>query len=350
MSAVARKYRVSVRELMSRNGISDPTRVPDGKRLIIPGSGDSGSSRSRKKRRSGSEERRILISRSSAGGAVINGDEVAVRSAPGTSSRVRMRLDEGEKVTVTNRRDGWIKIATEEGATGWVRADYLRIKKSASKKQVVSRTRQTAQVAKKTTPKKAASTQTAKREVKKPVEIKVAPVTLPEDLEAAKTTTPEIAPEVKTEVATEEKQENVRRATGRQRSRIPESTAPRGSSEVVRSALSYRGTPYRWGGSSRGGFDCSGFTSYLFRQRGISLPHSASAQFGMGKKVSRDAMQAGDLVFFSTITRGISHVGVYIGEGKFVHASSRRSGGVRVDTLNSGYYSERFRGARRVTR
>lgn len=130
----------------------------------------------------------------------------------------------------------------------------------------------------------------------------------------------------------------------------PEASAPEANTDIVRSAYSYRGTPYRYGGSARGGFDCSGFTSYLYRQKGVSLPHSARAQAQMGQSVSKKDLKAGDLVFFHTVTPGISHVGMYVGDGKFVHASSRRSGGVRVDSLNSGYYNQRLRGARRYSR
>lgn len=126
-----------------------------------------------------------------------------------------------------------------------------------------------------------------------------------------------------------------------------EADAPEGG-DIVRTAYGYRGTPYVWGGERPGGFDCSGFTMHLYGRKGISLPHSARAQFGMGSHVDKSGMKPGDLVFFHTVTPGISHVGMYVGSGKFVHASSRRSGGVRVDNIDSGYYSQAFRGARRM--
>lgn len=118
--------------------------------------------------------------------------------------------------------------------------------------------------------------------------------------------------------------------------------------EVIRTAYAYRGTPYRRGGDARGGFDCSGFTRYVYGRMGIELPHSARAQFRLGQSVERGALQPGDLVFFQTVTPGISHVGIYAGSGRFVHSSSRRSGGVRVDSLADGYYRGAYRGARRV--
>jgi peptidoglycan endopeptidase LytF len=117
---------------------------------------------------------------------------------------------------------------------------------------------------------------------------------------------------------------------------------------LIREALAARGTRYRWGGASRGGFDCSGFTRYLFaRIAGMKLPHSASAQAKLGKKVTREVLKPGDLLFFRTYRRGISHVGLYIGGDKFVHAASTRRR-VRVDSLNEPYYRNRFVTARRL--
>ena len=112
-------------------------------------------------------------------------------------------------------------------------------------------------------------------------------------------------------------------------------------------AYGYRGTPYRYGASGRGGFDCSGFTSYVYRKKGVSLPHNAAAQYRKGSRVKSKDLKPGDLVFFNTTRRRVSHVGIYAGEGKFVHASSG-GGRVRVDSLNSGYYRSRLVGARRV--
>ena len=119
------------------------------------------------------------------------------------------------------------------------------------------------------------------------------------------------------------------------------------TSSVVRTALAYRGSRYARGGTGRGGFDCSGFTRYVYSRFGIKLPHSSAAQAGTGTPVSKDDLQPGDLVFFQTGRRGISHVGIYIGDGKFVHASNHGRG-VTVDSLGSSYYGSRYRGARRI--
>lgn len=117
------------------------------------------------------------------------------------------------------------------------------------------------------------------------------------------------------------------------------------SSELVEHALSLQGVPYVFGGTSRSGFDCSGFTQYVFKQSGISLPRTTSEQYKVGSSVKRDKLQAGDLVFFSTYASGASHVGIYIGGGRFVDASNA---GVGISNLDKDYYSSRYLGARRV--
>ena len=119
--------------------------------------------------------------------------------------------------------------------------------------------------------------------------------------------------------------------------------------DIVRLAYSYRGARYRYGGTSAGGFDCSGFVKYIYGKKGINLPHSSSALYSCGKPVAKSSdLQPGDLVFFAgTYRHGISHVGIYIGDGKFIHASTHR-GGVRVDYLNTDYYRRHYVGARRI--
>ncbi|WP_202113274.1 C40 family peptidase [Paenibacillus sp. MMS18-CY102] len=106
------------------------------------------------------------------------------------------------------------------------------------------------------------------------------------------------------------------------------------------------GTPYVSGGTSVKGFDCSGFTQYVFKQLGLSLERTSGSQAKMGSAVDKDDLRAGDLVFFNTSGDGISHVGIYVGEGKFAHASSSK--GVTISALNDSYYSKRYVTARRV--
>lgn len=119
-----------------------------------------------------------------------------------------------------------------------------------------------------------------------------------------------------------------------------------GSSSIVERALSLQGTSYVFGGTSKSGFDCSGFTKYVYSGSGISLPRTSYDQFASGTSVSKDNLQPGDLVFFTTYAKGASHVGIYIGGGRFVHAANPSSG-VKTSSLSDSFYSSRYLGARR---
>jgi hypothetical protein len=115
--------------------------------------------------------------------------------------------------------------------------------------------------------------------------------------------------------------------------------------EIVRSAMSFLGRPYRWGGTDRA-FDCSGFTMTAYRLNGLGLPRSSAEQYARGESVATPSLREADLVFFATERRGRpSHVGLYIGDGRFVHAPSRGKV-VRVDELDADYYRRHFLDAR----
>lgn len=119
---------------------------------------------------------------------------------------------------------------------------------------------------------------------------------------------------------------------------------------VLAKAAEYLGTPYKYGGQGPGGFDCSGFVSYIFGQCGYDLPHNAGAQAGMGIAVNKSELITGDLVFFGSNASNINHVGIYSGNGQFIHSSSPRSGGVIYSSINEGYYAGRYVTARRIIR
>lgn len=124
------------------------------------------------------------------------------------------------------------------------------------------------------------------------------------------------------------------------------STGPTLVSKILSTAKKYIGVPYKWGGTTPRGFDCSGYVQYVFNAHGIELPRTSSEQYYEGKKVSKANLQAGDLVFFNTSGRGVSHVGIYMGNGQFIHASTSR--GITIDELDSVYWRSRYLGARRI--
>lgn len=121
------------------------------------------------------------------------------------------------------------------------------------------------------------------------------------------------------------------------------------ASELVVNAMAFLGVPYKRGGtSSDTGFDCSGFVRAIFEQTaGLVLPRRANEQAAASQKIDRSDLQPGDLVFFNTMRRAFSHVGIYVGEGKFIH-SPKPGAEVRVESMSLAYWARRFDGARRV--
>ena len=120
-------------------------------------------------------------------------------------------------------------------------------------------------------------------------------------------------------------------------------------SKVVAEAKKYIGVPYKWGGTTTSGFDCSGYTQYVFKKCGVTIGRTTKDQIKNGTSVSKANLKAGDLVFFKDTYSGCanpSHVGIYIGGNQFIHASSSK--GVTISQLNSDYYTQHYYGARRV--
>ncbi len=121
------------------------------------------------------------------------------------------------------------------------------------------------------------------------------------------------------------------------------------ASDLVVNALSFLGVKYHYGGdSARSGFDCSGFVRYVYQETlGTVLPHNAAQQAREGEKISENQLRPGDLVFFNTLRHAFSHVGIYIGNGQFIH-SPRPGQSIRIENLDMPYWAKRFDGARRI--
>ena len=121
------------------------------------------------------------------------------------------------------------------------------------------------------------------------------------------------------------------------------------ANDLVLNALGFMGIPYKWGGTSPDtGFDCSGFVQFVFRQAaGLILPRSSFEQVLHGISVAREELQPGDLVFFNTMRAQFSHVGIYIGENRFIHSPSRGKA-VEIVDITSAYWEKRYHGARRL--
>lgn len=137
-----------------------------------------------------------------------------------------------------------------------------------------------------------------------------------------------------------------------QQTQLPEASGNDWSNvaqEVLINALSLTGIKYKYGGNSpQTGFDCSGFVRYVFQQAAsLTLPHGARALSQLGQTVPIEQLQPGDLVFFNTLKSAFSHVGIYLGDNRFIHAPSS-GGGIHVVNLNDQYWAKRFNGARRI--
>ncbi|MEP6754911.1 MAG: NlpC/P60 family protein [Chthonomonadales bacterium] len=303
VDSLARKYHVAKKDIAKANHISEDAVLRDGRKLIIPDPP--------KTVKRGATMHRV---------GVIRADRIAVRLGPNESYRRAVLVDRGYQLVVTRKAGEWYQVTTQTGRIGWVRNDFLALGKNAPTTQVASHNKKN-------------KTRLARHN---------SDDEQPRSSRRSKRSRRVIASHHRARYRVAVHHRSRRSKNGR-----PEADAPETESEVVQTAYAYRGTPYHFGGTSKSGFDCSGLTQYVYKKKGVSLPRTAAEQFNKGKKVSGGKMKPGDLVFFHTTRKGVSHVGVYAGEGKFVHASSG-GGKVRVDSLNSGYYHQRLVGARRV--
>jgi cell wall-associated NlpC family hydrolase len=281
-----------------------------------------------------------------------------LRDTPSESSRTLGLMDHNATLTVLSTKSGWVHVVTKRGTAGWIRRDLVNVSKARVTK-VVAPTRPariskrkalpkaTVAVRKTTTPRSVLvrATTPLKQKVASTVST-VADGQLPDSVPTSKNA---LESRVTITDPISDKRNSVV-GFAQELAASTKSASPVRSTLMSR-AISHRGTPYRYGTSGGGTFDCSGFTSAMYRKVGVKLPRTAAEQFGVGQHISKTLLSKGDLVFFRNTAgrRGISHVGIYSGNGMFIHASSRGHA-VRIDTLKSGYYSGHFAGGRRLIR
>ena len=258
------------------------------------------------------------------GAGCTTGSSLRLRAEPSTSASVVTTLDKSVAVAILDDSvDGWYKIAYN-GSTGYVSADYLNVDQDNVFTTYGRVNSDGVNV------RSAASTDSSVL------------ATIEEDAIVTVNGLVDGWYDVTCEYGTE----------GYIRSDFLDLTESSSSnSDIAATAKQYLGTGYVYGGVSPRGFDCSGFTMYVYSQHGYSLPHSATSQWqsGLGPRVySISELQPGDLVFFNDPSRNAgkacSHAGIYTGDGQFIHSSSSRSGGVIVSSLTSGYYNTYFVG------
>lgn len=258
------------------------------------------------------------------GAGCTTGSSLRLRAEPSTSASVVTTLDKSVAVAILDDSvDGWYKIAYN-GSTGYVSADYLNVDQDNIFTTYGRVNSDGVNV------RSDASTDSSVL------------ATIEEDAIVTVNGLVDGWYDVTCEYGTE----------GYIRSDFLDLTESSSSnSDIAATAKQYLGTGYVYGGASPRGFDCSGFTMYVYSQHGYSLPHSATSQWqsGLGTRVySISELQPGDLVFFNDPSRNAgkacSHAGIYTGDGQFIHSSSSRNGGVIVSSLTSGYYNTYFVG------
>lgn len=278
-----------------------------------------------------------------------------LRKTPTESGRTLGLLDHAASLKVLASKSGWVQVQTKRGTKGWIRRDLVSVTTSTV---ITTKVTKPPVAAVKVTRKPLAKSRTKPTISNVQVAVPVSK-SKPNDI-VSSSDIGQLPEAVQAVRASNVDEIDIVDPIAEKRSSVVgfaqvvansnKSSNPTRSTLMSR-ANSQRGTPYRYGTSGGGTFDCSGFTSAMYRKVGIRLPRTAAEQFGVGQRIGKTSLTKGDLVFFRNTAgrRGVSHVGIYSGNGMFIHASSRGHA-VRIDTLSSGYYASHFAGGRRLLR
>lgn len=293
---------------------------------------------------------------------------VRLKIVPVINATETIEVKKDEEVNVTEIINGWVCVETQN-TKGWIRKENILTKAEQAKqeqerlaKEEAEKQAQSAANTTKTMYIKEATVNVRREpntssEIVTSLQMNTQVVVESEDAGWSKVKVNGIEGYIATNLLSASKQEtsrssNVRKATNTEsqvqnQTTVNEITTASGNgAAVVAKAKSFIGYNYVYGGASPStGFDCSGFTSYIYKQFGVSLNRTAAGQYSNGTAVSRANLQPGDLVMFGK--SGINHVGIYAGGGMIVHAANK-SRGVTTDTINSGYYNNNYVGARRI--
>ena len=330
----AERFHTTVRKVEEANHIHDPNDLPHHMLLIVP-----------------PPPRHEWVNPDIDTTGVLNTNRVDVRTGPGKRFHRETLVDKYDRVHVTALKHGWAQVELDNGARGWINEDFVSISKhpktiarnvSVRRKRIESRHEHELAMAhlQRLYKKEARHHQIALARLHR---LHIREMRLHHE-----------------HVLEHERQLAEKKHSGHRRVELAEVTHKHGyhhafsrvsriRQDIVRDAFSYRGEAYVYGGTGRDGFDCSGFTRFIMSKEGVHLPHNAAAQYQMGHPVPKDQLKPGDLVFFHTVAPGISHVGIYIGHGKFIQAA-RPGVGVCISSLNEPYYERAYRGARRFVR
>lgn len=285
--------------------------------------------------------------------------DIKLKIVPVINATDIIEVKQDEEVTVTEIINDWICVETTT-TKGWLRKENLKTEETKQEEQIVQAEEKASEETSTKTLyintetanlRKTASTAS---EVVTTLSLNSAVNVISEENGWSKVKVGDKEGYISSSLLSDKRQETSRSMTKFREKTAEESNKTENTSNVassgngssvVATANQYIGSRYIYGGTAPSGFDCSGFTSYVYKKYGVSLSRTAAGQYSNGVAVSKGELQPGDLVMFGK--SGINHVGIYIGRGKMIHAANP-SRGVTTDTINSGYYGTNYVGARRI--